>query len=560
VKRLLVVTAAAATLTCVLAALVADSAPSAWTTPVGTNVLADAAIAGGGYPVPAGSTRPDPGTCRAGLYNSNRSESWIAVRPGTESLVGVSKIYFENFSTFYDFHLGAYAITNGAVTGQSQVQGYDCVSTGTQAMPPSWTNNTDPNADFDTKGRVYQTTLPFNAFWGGGLHPNGAIDLSYSDDLGLHWQKGNGGADLEPSNNQTSLTLGHVEDKEWVAVNHFPGSRYQDHVYAMWTTFNGSNGNGKIRLAVSRDRGQTFAKPVTITPPGTTTPATTYVLPSVGPDGTLYVAFVGGFDTKNKNRVGHVYVTKSTDDGVTFGPFVEAASPGENPNGYLPNTSFRDGIIESFAASPTYAGHLYLTYEDWDFAAGQFDVKFEQSIDGGLNWSPAQTVNDAADSATTDQFQPSVAAGPGGAVAVAFYDRQANCPDDPSILPEHRGDANTCIDISLQAYKDGGTALGAVPVGGNVRVSQFTWDPDQPQQKVGGLTQYACAAHTDPCPVGRGFIGDYFGLAISGRNVYTFGVSTHYPSTTVRADDGGPVYYQNQVLGIVPRSSIAAGY
>jgi hypothetical protein len=29
-------------------------------------------------------------------------------------------------------------------------------------------------------------------------------------------------------------------------------------------------------------------------------------------------------------------------------------------------------------------------------------------------------VNDAANSATTDQFQPSVAAGPNGAVAVAF--------------------------------------------------------------------------------------------------------------------------------------------
>ena len=169
-----------------MAALMADSATTAWTTPVGTNVVADAVIAGGGYPVPAGATRPDAGSCRPGLHNSNRSKSWIAVKPGTESLVGVSKIYFENFSTFYDFHLGAYAISNGAVTGQSQVQGYECVSTGMQAMPPSWTNNTDPNADFDTKGRVYQTMLPFNAFWGGGLHPNGAIDLSYSDDLGLH--------------------------------------------------------------------------------------------------------------------------------------------------------------------------------------------------------------------------------------------------------------------------------------------------------------------------------------------------------------------------------------
>jgi hypothetical protein len=142
-------------------------------------------------------------------------------------------------------------------------------------------------------------------------------------------------------------------------------------------------------------------------------------------------------------------------------------------------------------------------------------------------------------------------------VAIAFYDRRASCPNDPSILPEHRGAANTCIDISLQAYKDRGS--GAVPVGGNVRVSQFTWDPDQPQQKVGGLTQYPCAAHTDPCPAGSGFIGDYFGLAISSGAIYTFGVSTHYPSPVV-ADGGGPVYYQDQVLGIVPRTTFGAAY
>src|SRR3954470_24810152 len=398
----------------------ATASAATWGTPVGTNVVADQPVSGGGYPVPPGATKPQPGTCGPGLYNSNRSESWIAVQPGTERLVGTSKLFFEKYSTFYDFHLGGYAIENGAVTGSSQVQGYDCVSTGTQAMPPSWTNNTDPTVDFDTQGRAYQVTLPFNAFWEGGLHPNGAIDLSYSDDLGLHWIKGKGGEDLENNNNQTSLASGHVEDKQWVAVNHIPGNQFQDHVYAMWTTFNGSNGNGKIRVAVSRDRGQTFSKAVTITPPGVTTPATTYVYPSVGVDGTLFVAFVGGFDTKNKNRVGHVYVTKSTDDGKTFGPFVAAATPGENPNGYLPNTNFRDGIIESFAASPTYAGHLYLTYEDWDFATGQFDVKFKQSTNGGLNWSAEQTVNDAADSPTTDQFQPSVAAGPDGAVAVAF--------------------------------------------------------------------------------------------------------------------------------------------
>ena len=340
-----------------------------WQTPVGTNVVADGVITGGGYPVPPGATRPDPGTCRSGLYNANRSESWIAVKPGTETLIGNSKIFFEKYSTFYDFHLGTVTFQNGAVTGSNQVQGYDCVSTGTQDMPPSWTNNTDPNVDFDTQGRAYQVTLPFNAFWEGGLHPNGAIDVSYSDDLGAHWIKGNGGqrpgAEQQPDEPCLRPRRGQAVGRRQPLRRHpVPGSRLRGVDDVQRRGRERQDPTGRLRATA----GSTFRKAITITAPGVTTPATTYVYPSVGADGTLYVAFVGGFDTTNKNRVGHVYVTRSLDDGVTFGPFVEAATPGENPNGFLPNTNFRDGIIESFTASQTYPGHVYLTYEDWDAA------------------------------------------------------------------------------------------------------------------------------------------------------------------------------------------------
>jgi hypothetical protein len=526
---------------------------------VGTNVQVSSPVEGGGYPVPPGSTKPVPGTCGPQHLNSNHSESWLAVKPGTEDIVGVSKFFIDKWSTFYDFHLGSYTILNGATAATNQVQGYECTTLGgTQEMPPSWTNNTDPNVDFDTQGRVYQTTLPFNAFWEGGLHPNGEIDVSYSDDLGRHWVKGNGGRALDSTNNQNSLSFGHVEDKQWIAVNHIPGSPYQDHVYAMWTTFNGANGNGKIMVAISRDRGQTFSRAVQLTTPSATTPGNTFVYPSIGPDGTIYVAFEGGFDL-NKNKVGHIYVTSSTDDGLTWGPFVAAASPIENPLGYFPPTNFRDGILESFAASPTYPGHLYLTYENWDPDASHSDVYFTQSTDGGAKWSAPALVNDDANTGSTDQFQPSVAAGPGGAVAVAFYDRRALCPSgDPAIIQDHWGDANTCIDVSLQPYKDDGTEDGAVPVGSNVRLSQDSWDPDQPAQKVDGISQYPCAGHRDPCPTGRGFIGDYFGLAISDANIYTLSVSTRYPSNDV--SPAGPVYYQQQVLATVPRSTFGTGY
>jgi hypothetical protein len=473
-----------------------------------------------------------------GTYNANRSESWIAVKPGTEDLVGTSKIFFEKYSTFYDFHLGAHTFRNGAYSGSSMVTGYDCVSTGTQEMPPSWTNNTDPNVDFDTKGRAYQVTLPFNAFWA-NLHPNGAIDVSYSDDLGRTWVKGNGGDDLENSPNQSAKAFGHVEDKQWVAVNHIRGNRYQDHVYAAWAVYDGNN--AKIRLAVSRDRGQSFAKAVTVTAQSETGPLNEYVYPAIDADGNVYMSIVSS---------GIIYVARSTDDAQTWGPWMQVAPVGIISTCCLPNTSFRDGIAEHFVASQTYANHLYLAYEDWD--GSQFDVKFVQSTDGGMTWSLPAVVNDNADRTASDQFQPSVAQGPGGGVAVAFYDRRQACPADPAIVASHVGRTNFCIDTSLQAYKDSGG--GAAPVGANVRISQYTWDPDQPDQTIDGLDQMACASHENPC-VRRAFIGDYFGLAMSATNVYALMVSTHYPSK-VKADGGGPVYYQQQVLSTVARLSL----
>lgn len=507
-----------------------------------TNQPAATLTTGGGYPVPAGQTFPKPGTCTRGTM-TNRSESWIAVKPGTEDLLGVSKFFFDRYSTDYMFSLGAYQIPNGRPAGDNQVQGYDCISTGTQDMPPSWTDNTDPNVAFDTKGRAYQTALPFNAFWGGAnLHPDGAIYESYSDDMGKHWITGNGGEPLRNGSNSSAKQLGDVADKQWVAVDSIVGSPYQDHVYAMWSIF--ESGNTKIEIAVSRDRALTFSKAVTVTAPSQTGPSNTYIYPSVDANGTLYIAFVSF--PKNKNRgPATIYVSHSSDDGKTFAPFTAAVTVGTLPANNLPNTTFRDGITENFTASPTYPGHLYLAYEDWD--GTEFDVKFTQSTDGGITWSTPVRVNDNTDS--SDQFQPSVAGGPNGAVAIAFYDRRAACPNGPSILPADVGRTNFCIDVSLQAYSDSG--FGAVPVGGNKRITSYTWDPQQPGQSVGGIPQAPCA----DANCASGFIGDYFGLAVSKGNVYGFFVSTHYP-WAVTADGGGPVYYQQQVLATVSRTAL----
>ena len=539
---------------CSALAFVPAASAGSWNAAVPvTNQVASSPFEGGGYPVPPGSTAPLPGSCRSGDYNANRSESWIAVKPGTEDLVGTSKVFFEKFSTFYMFHLGSYTIRNGKPAGNNIVQGYECVTTDSTEEPPSWTNNTDPNVEFDTKGRAYQATLPFNMWWGNFFNPDAAVGVVYSDDLGRTWVKGNGGRFLHHVANQSSKTLGSVEDKQWIAVNHFPGTPTQDHVFVAWTVFNGFT--SVIEYAISRDRGSTFSAPRKLTVPADQSgPSNTYVYPSYDAAGNLYIAF-SSFPACCSAPAA-IYVTRSRDGGDTWSPFVQVVG-GLQTVSSLPNTTFRDGILEHFAASATYPGHVYLVYEAWD--GTQMDVKLAQSTDGGITWSTPIKVNDNTDAAgqPTDQFQPQVAAGPGGAVAVNFYDRRLACPSDPSVLPANVGRENVCIDVSLQAFKDAGN--GAVPVGGNVRVSQFTWDPEQPRQKIDGIDQYACAGHSDPCPLGTGFIGDYFGLAISAKNIYSLFVSTHYPSG-VTGDGGGPVYYQQQVLAKVARSAFGSGF
>src|SRR5207245_2968302 len=126
-----------------------------------------------------------------------------------EPLVGLPQCFLDKHSTLHMFYLGPLQIPGATRPGNTQVQGYDCISTGTQEMPPSWTDTTDPNLDFDTEGRVYQTMLPFNSFFDATkLHPDGEIDISFSDDIGRTWVKSNGGMPLEPSNNAAATRAG----------------------------------------------------------------------------------------------------------------------------------------------------------------------------------------------------------------------------------------------------------------------------------------------------------------------------------------------------------------
>src|SRR6185369_17392401 len=125
-------------------------------------------------------------------------------------------------------------------------------------------------------------------------------------------------------NHASARQSGHVEDKQWIAVNHIVGSPFQDHVYAAWAVFNGSSSGGgiKVRMAVSRDRGQTFSKAVTIAPPSQVSAGATYVYPTIDAAGNVYVSVVS---FPPNGRASTIYVAKSSDDARTFSAFVPVA-------------------------------------------------------------------------------------------------------------------------------------------------------------------------------------------------------------------------------------------
>ena len=103
-----------------------------------------------------------------------------------------------------------------------------------------------------------------------------------------------------------------------MAVNHIPGNRFQDHVYAAWAVFNGSSSGGgiNVRMAVSRDRGNTFGAPATITPPSEVGAGATFVYPEIDAAGNVYVAVVS-FPPNGKSST--IYVARSTDNARTLG-------------------------------------------------------------------------------------------------------------------------------------------------------------------------------------------------------------------------------------------------
>ncbi len=462
----------------------------------------------------------------------DHSESDIRIDPlNANHLIGQSKWAIS--AEGYNHLLGFYESFDGGTTWpvQGHVPGYE-----------GWTDNTDPVGAFDPWGNFYSLVLPYQFYYdksGFKKYDNGsnqtnptvppeAIAVSVHPATTLSgktpaasWITTHGGHPDYIATAKNAST--NDPDKQWIAIDTNPSSAHYGRVYAMWTVFvlnpsliyeshadarpDGTHSDWSAPQALPTVSGKRWD---------------TYLMPHVAPDGTIYTTVTNNPKAKDFlfNDISLVW---SKDGGTTWEGPVPVIADVQTPT--FQNTTFREGIVNTFALGPHKIDGfypLYVSYEDG--SSGLSTIYLTASYNGGESWTPPIRVDD--NTGPTEAMQPNLAVAANGTVTLAFYDRRLSCPQQGDAEAAHSGvshdpgtDAspgtpwgrsNYCINTAIQFY-----APDLTPIGNNVRLSAHTWDP-----------QLSALHPSCICSTGT-FIGDYFGVESGGGYTYTTSVSTY---------------------------------
>ncbi|HVH31882.1 MAG TPA: hypothetical protein VNA31_09510, partial [bacterium] len=387
----------------------------------------------GPYPTQVGSNpgypAPNPKLVK------NHSESDIRVDPtNRKHLIGSAKWVVS--SEGYNHLLGFYESFDGGKTWpvQGHIPGYE-----------GWTDNTDPVGVFDGFGNFYELILPYQFFYnidgshnftiGTSQEPNPVVPAEviaiavrpHGATTASQWISTHNG---HPDFVATYDSVGNAPDKQWITIDTNSNSPHYNRIYAMWVDFHNRVPVPFVSYADALSDGtHTDWSPPERLPLTPDNPqGVTYLLPHVAPDGTVYTTLTN-FNPKKGFCCASIFVDKSADGGVTWSVAGTAVPNVTPPPLIYPNTTFRDGIENTFAVGNQVNSQgfypLYVAYED--FSAGVDNVLLTASHDGGSTWSGPIQIND--NQSPVDEFQPNLAVAPNGTVSVNFYDRRLACPD-----------------------------------------------------------------------------------------------------------------------------------
>jgi hypothetical protein len=331
-----------------------------------------------------------------------QNETTIAINPeNSQQIIGSGNDYRANLQPW------VYLSTDGGTVWTNyQVPGTSSLFYG------------DPAMAFGTGGRAYFSYLGYQQVCAGA----GGMYVSRSTDAGAAFS-----APITLAINHHDGQADYFQDKEYVAVDHTPGSPYNGNVYVAWTTFVSVPGcntliEAPIVLSRSTDNGLTWTQPITASQPISNNNQAAQ--PVIGRHGEVYLYYLGA-QTPTQPNYDTVLFSRSTDGGQTFPFFTHIASMRDIPSP-LPHSSFRDWGAGAMAGDQTIDGYLYAVWAD--YRTGDADILLSRSTDNGTTWSAPQRVNDDPVSNGKDQFFPWIATSPDGTVHVSWFDRR----EDPN--------------------------------------------------------------------------------------------------------------------------------
>jgi hypothetical protein len=343
-----------------------------------------------------------------------QSETWIQVNPHNPDVVVASC----NDSRYNggNYRMGAFTSTD---QGKTWSQSTTPPNLGLYIDHPGadgGLTNVDPGLGYDTEGNVYYVYL-FAQLIGTGAGDNG-IFVTKSTDNGRNWEE-----PVPAVLDAAGTTNQPLNDKCFMAVDHYPESPYGDYIYVVW--YRADYPNSAVGFVRSKN-GYEFSsyKPVNGATGSIQSP-----YPVVGPDGTFYVAW----ESKDQLRT-DIYIQKSTNGGDGFvWPGAQKVQTvktcGERVDQRQALASKQNMRISShpgLAIDPN-NGNLYVVQAGKD-DMDQYGIYLAKSTDGGNTWNSNNRIDN--NDLRNDMFMPAITVDPvTGIVAVMYYSSQ-NVPEN----------------------------------------------------------------------------------------------------------------------------------
>ncbi len=331
-------------------------------------------------------------------------------------------------------------------------------------------NSGDPAAVINLNGRQFV----------GFIHSNSGQGVAYSDD-GATWTSvvaGNAGSGYSD-----------MLDKNHLWIDNVSSSPYQGNVYDAWTDFGGGGGAGydlNIGFVRSTDNGLTYSTPINLSSAVNAGSHNQGVNLNVGANGEVYAVWAIYDDWSGKGYEEALGFAKSIDGGATFTPSTRIIS---NIKGIRDQGVQKDMRVNSFPVMATNVqnGEIYIVWSNIGVpgtnSGSNMSIYMIKSSDNGDTWSTPIRVNQGANDAGKEAYQPWITCDPEtGTISVIYY-------DDRDVLSTQ---AETWVSNSF----DGGETWEAF------RISDVAFTPS-------------------PLPgMATGYMGDYLGISARGGKVY----------------------------------------